>query len=158
MPKPSPKIPLPKGWPASAKAFGHGAVQPSRLSRAGRRHADNPHRRLGVTDCEFLWSFGRVRLSCITFGSICSYPQAVRLMEQKIGKTSLISANFDRERSSASDGRIRFPVDLRERIYRHLIETVDEAAPDLNGLCLEDPSTFGGLGPARKPGWCNCVL
>jgi hypothetical protein len=109
---------------------------------------------------EFLLGlFGRVRLSRITFGSICSYPQAVRLMEQKIGKTSLISANFDRERSSASDGRIRFPVDLRERIYRHLIETVREAAPGLEmGLCLEDPSMFGRLGLPESPGRCNCVL
>jgi spore photoproduct lyase len=101
----------------------------------------------------------RVRLSRITFGSICSYPQAVRLMEQKIGKINLISTHFDRKHNNTSDGRIRFPADLRENIYRHLIQIVRKAAPGLEiGLCLETPSMFDRLGLHGSLGRCNCVL
>jgi spore photoproduct lyase len=109
---------------------------------------------------EFLRSIlDRVRLSRITFGAICSYPQAVRLMEQKLGKANLISSHFDRRHGGASDGRIRFPADLRERIYRHLIEVVQEAAPGLEiGLCLEEPVMFDRLGLRANLGQCNCVL
>lgn len=101
----------------------------------------------------------RVHLSRITFGSLCSYPQAVRLMELKFGKVNLISSHFDRGRASVGDGRIRFPADLRERAYRHLIQTVQEAAPGLEtGLCLEEHSMFDRLGLRTRLGRCNCVL
>jgi spore photoproduct lyase len=102
---------------------------------------------------------GRVRLRRITFGSICSYPQAIRLMEQKIGASNPISVHFERNRGQAGDGRTRFPIELREKVYRHLLQTVQEAAPGLEiGLCLEDPSMFGRLGLHGSTGRCNCVL
>ena len=100
----------------------------------------------------------RVRLSRITFGSICSYPQAVRLTEQKLGRDNLISAQLD-SRPRSGDGRARFPPDLRQHVYRHLLTTIGRLDPKLQiGLCLEESSMFDSLELASSRGRCNCVL
>jgi spore photoproduct lyase len=108
---------------------------------------------------EFLAALlSRVRLSRITFGSICSYPQAVRLTEQKLGRNNVISSQFDRRHSSV-DGRARFPADLRQRVYRHLLTTTGRLDPTLQiGLCLEESSMFDAVELMASRGRCNCVL
>ena len=109
---------------------------------------------------EFLTDLlSRVRFQRITLGSICSYPQAMRLTEQKLGRENPISAQLDRHRSQVTDGRARFPYELREEVYRQLLRTIrqtDEAVEV--GLCLEDPSMFASLDMREKIGKCNCVL
>ncbi len=101
----------------------------------------------------------RVRLQRITLGSICSYPQAVRLMEQKLGRENPISMQLDRRRSQMSDGRARFPQGLREEVYRYLLQVIRERNADIEiGLCLEEPSMFDSLDMGDSMGRCNCVL
>jgi spore photoproduct lyase len=103
--------------------------------------------------------FSRVRLSRITLGSICSYPQALQLTEWKLGRDNPISAQLDPRRRAASDGRRRFPRVLRERIYRHLIKVIRGADAELEiGLCLEETDLIDTLQMDITPGRCNCVL
>lgn len=103
--------------------------------------------------------FARVRLSRITLGSICSYPQALQLTEWKLGRDNPISTQLEPRRRAAGDGRRRFPRALRERIYRHLIRVIRAADADLEiGLCLEETDLTETLGTDIVPGRCNCVL
>jgi DNA repair photolyase len=100
-----------------------------------------------------------VPLARITLGSICSYPQAQRLMELKLGKQNAISTLLDRGRAESDDGRLRFHRSTREGVYRYLIECIRRQRPDLEiGLCLEDEPMFASLGLQRGIGRCNCVL
>jgi spore photoproduct lyase len=94
--------------------------------------------------CEFLSHLlGRVRLARLTLGSICSYPEAMRLTEQKLGPDHSISSQVDRRRNGKLDGRTRFPRELREKIYRHLLDLIQRLAPSLEvGLCLEEEWMF----------------
>ena len=102
---------------------------------------------------------GRVRLARITLGSICSYPQAMHLTDQKLGPANLISIQVDRRRRGKSDGRTRFPRELRERVCRHLLDQIQRLAPSLEvGLCLEEERMFDTLGMRANLGRCNCVL
>jgi DNA repair photolyase len=101
----------------------------------------------------------RIRLSRITLGSICSYPQAMCLTEQKLGRDNPISAQVDRQRRGKSDGRTRFPRELRERVYRHLVNQIERLDRNLAvGLCLEEECMFDALGMRASLGQCNCVL
>ncbi len=101
----------------------------------------------------------RVRLARITLGSICSYPQAMRLTEAKLGPDNSIAIQVDRRRNGKSDGRTRFPRELRERVYRHLLDQIQRLAPGLGvGLCLEEEWMFDALGMKASLGRCNCVL
>jgi spore photoproduct lyase len=117
-----------------------------------------------------------VPLSRITLGSICSYPQAQRLMELKLSKDNGISSllrgsptttPLSRFRRGAGgegggqspDGRLRFGYTVRKEVYRHLIECIRRVRPDLEiGLCLEDEAMFALLGLQENVGRCNCVL
>ena len=100
-----------------------------------------------------------VPLSRISLGSICSYPQAQRLMELKLGKQNAISALFDRGPAQSDDGRLRFGRAVREEIYRYLIGCIRRQRPDLEiGLCLEDEPMFASLDLTGSMGRCNCVL
>jgi len=110
---------------------------------------------------EFLTSLlTRVRPQRITLGSICSYPQAMRLTEQKLGRENPISAQLDQGGQSRTfDGRVRFPRELREEVYRHLLRTIRQHHEDVEiGLCLEEPSLFDSLDMGDSVGRCNCVL
>lgn len=101
----------------------------------------------------------RVRLSRITLGSICSYPQAMCLTEQKLGRDNPISTHLDRRRRGKSDGRTRFPRELREKVYRHLLSHIQRFDANLEvGLCLEEEYMFAALGMRASLGRCNCVL
>ena len=114
-----------------------------------------------------------VPLSRITLGSICSYPQAQRLMELKLGKENVISSllrglsQYSSDENGtvpftpakSDDGRLRFSRSTREDVYRQLIDCVRRIRPDLEiGLCLEDEAMFVSLGLQRSMGRCNCVL
>jgi spore photoproduct lyase len=100
-----------------------------------------------------------VPLSRITLGSICSYPQAQRLLELKLGQRNPISALLDRAPARSADGRLRFSRSLREEAYRFLIACIRRRRPDLEiGLCLEDEAMFVSLDLQNSIGRCNCVL
>jgi spore photoproduct lyase len=100
-----------------------------------------------------------VPLSRITLGSICSYPQAQRLMELKLGRENAISTLLSRGASKSDDGRLRFGRATREEVYRYLIECIRRQRPDLEiGLCLEDEAMFAALGLQGNIGRCSCVL
>jgi spore photoproduct lyase len=101
---------------------------------------------------------GRIRLSRLTLGSICSYPQAMRLTEQKLGLNNAISNQITR-RCDVSDGRMRFPRELREKVYRHLLEVIRQIDSRQEiGLCLEERNMFDALEIKTSLGRCNCVL
>ena len=100
-----------------------------------------------------------VPLSRITLGSICSYPQAQRLMELKLGKQNAVSTLLDRGPAKSDDGRLRFSRSTREDVYRYLIGCIRRQRPDLEiGLCLEDEPMFASLDLTGSIGRCNCVL
>ena len=100
-----------------------------------------------------------VRLQRITLGSICSYPQAMRLTEQKLGRENPISARLERRQGRMFDGRARFPRELRESVYRYLLKVIRQEDAEVEiGLCLEEPSMFDSLAMGDSIGRCNCVL
>jgi spore photoproduct lyase len=100
-----------------------------------------------------------VPLSRITLGSICSYPQAQRLLELKLGKQNAISTLLDRGPVKPDDGRLRFSRATRVEVYRYLVECIRRRRPDLEiGLCLEDEEMFASLDLRGSIGRCNCVL
>jgi len=109
---------------------------------------------------EFLTDvLSRVRLQRITLGSICSYPQAMRLTERKLGRENPISARLERRQGRMADGRIRFPRELRESVYRRLLDVIRQEDAEVEiGLCLEEPSMFDSLDLGDSIGRCNCVL
>ena len=91
--------------------------------------------------------------------SICSYPQAMRLTEQILGPENSISSQLDRRQSRMSDGRARFPQELREKVYRYLLQVIRKTNANVEiGLCLEEPSMFELLNMGDSMGRCNCVL
>jgi len=107
----------------------------------------------------FTEMLSRIQFQRITLGSICSYPQAMRLTERKLGRENPISANLERRRGRMSDGRARFPRELRESVYRHLLRVIRQADVEVQiGLCLEEPSMFDSLAMGDSIGRCNCVL
>jgi hypothetical protein len=116
-----------------------------------------------------------VPLARITLGSICSYPQAQRLMELKLGRENAVSTLLrgpsvaplsPRGRGAggegaakSADGRLRFVRSTREDVYRYLLECIRRQRPNVEiGLCLEDEPMFASLGLRESIGRCNCVL
>ena len=100
-----------------------------------------------------------VPVSRITLGSICSYSQAQRLMELKLGRQNTISSLVDSDPGKSKDGRLRFCRSTREEIYRHLVACIRRERPDLEiGLCLEEEAMFPCLDMQGSVGRCNCVL
>ncbi|MHC4595501.1 MAG: SPL family radical SAM protein [Planctomycetota bacterium] len=98
-----------------------------------------------------------VPLDRITLGQICSYSGALKLTERKLGLKNPISNQL--EKTKCNDGRVRFPLKLRIKIYRYLIDVIKELQPQLPiGLCMEEPRTFEALNIDTAEGCCNCVL
>jgi spore photoproduct lyase len=92
----------------------------------------------------------------LTIGAICSYQAAHQLMNRKLG-SNVIAGNMRQAKSE--DGRMRYPEELREKGYRHLIQTAKRIRPDLEiGLCLETHRMFETLDLQTAVGRCNCVL
>jgi hypothetical protein len=93
----------------------------------------------------------------LTIGAICSYQGAYHLMNRKLGAANVIAESMDHTKSV--DGRMRYPVELREKAYRRLIQTAKRIRPDLEvGLCLETDTVFESLELQDVVGQCNCVL
>ena len=98
-----------------------------------------------------------VPLDRITLGQICSYSGAMHLTEQKLGKNNPISLML--EKGKSKDGRVRFPIKARIKVYRYLVDTIRKLQPQLPiGLCMEERNTFKALGMENSIGCCNCVL
>jgi spore photoproduct lyase len=108
----------------------------------------------------FLRGFlSKIRLDRITLGGICSYPNALRLTEAKMGASHAIATALGKPATKSTDGRTRYPVGLRLRIYQHLIGLIREIRPDASvGLCLEERPVFETLRLTSSIGHCNCVL
>ncbi|MDR0327425.1 MAG: hypothetical protein LBI05_03915 [Planctomycetaceae bacterium] len=93
----------------------------------------------------------------LTIGAICSYQGAYWLMNRKLGSANVIAENM--EHTKSDDGRMRYPMELREKAYWRLIQTAKRIRPDLEiGLCLETHSVFESIGMQDAIGQCNCVL
>ena len=91
-------------------------MRPGRLSGASGADADHPRGRLAAIYGRFIATLLKsVPLSRITLGSICSYPQAQRLMELKLGKENAISSLLDRGPAKSDDGRLRFNRSARRK-------------------------------------------
>ncbi len=102
---------------------------------------------------------GKVALDRVTLGGICSYPAARQIMEAKLGRTNAISEAMRASSGRGGDGRSRYPLQLRIEVYRHIIDSIRDHAPDTEiGLCLEERRAFEALGMAGSIGRCNCVL
>jgi DNA repair photolyase len=98
-----------------------------------------------------------VPLQHLTIGGICSYGQARWLMEQKRGDGNVISESMESGRSD--DGRLRYPQELRIRMFGEIIAAVREVRDDLPiALCLEEPDVWDAVGLQPNRGRCNCVL
>ena len=98
-----------------------------------------------------------VPLERITLGQICSYPGALKLTEQKLGKKNPISNQLEKKKSN--DGRFRFPFKLRIDVYRYLIDAIKKLKPELHiGLCMEEHQIFKALNMESAIGYCNCVF
>lgn len=94
----------------------------------------------------------------LTFGGICIYKGARRLMEEKIGGENTISRSIVEERAD-EDGRARYAPALRVEMYGRLIACARRVKPDLElALCLEDVEIWRKLGLQKRLGRCNCVL
>jgi len=100
-----------------------------------------------------------VHLERITFGGICSYPAAQTLMEAKLGRVNAISSALSSASVRSADGRARYALADRIRIYRHLLDHVRRLRPNLSvALCLEEKAVFEALDLTSSIGRCNCVL
>ena len=101
----------------------------------------------------------RVPLDRITLGGICSYDQARRLMEDKLGPDNAVSRSLADRPQRSADGRRRYPASLRIQMYLYLVDVIQRFRPGLQiGLCLEEAATFETLGMTASIGRCNCVL
>ena len=99
----------------------------------------------------------QVPLQRLTLGGICSYKNALSLMERKLGKANIISRNMGRAKSA--DGRIRYSSRLRVAMYQVLIRAARRVNPRIElALCLEELAAWKALGLEHRRGRCNCVL
>jgi DNA repair photolyase len=98
----------------------------------------------------------RVPIERLTLGGICSYKNAQRLMEHKLGRENAISRHIC---NVVDDGRARYAPELRIRMYKHLLLLARELRPDLTlALCLEDHAVWKTINKEIRLGRCNCVL
>jgi spore photoproduct lyase len=98
----------------------------------------------------------RVPVARLTLGGICSYSNAHRLMQDRLGRGNVISRHIA---GTTADGRARYPRDLRTEVYLHLARTAREVRTDIElALCLEEPSVWGAVNDEVRLGRCNCIL
>lgn len=92
----------------------------------------------------------------VTLGGICSYPTALRLTWQALGRDNVITRNISA--APSPDGRRRFPRELRAELYRHIIAEIRRRSLSLPiGLCLEEPELWEACGLNAARPTCNCV-
>jgi spore photoproduct lyase len=100
-----------------------------------------------------------VKITRLTFGGVCIYPDARALMEQKLGRDNSISAAIDPHTARRDDRRQRFTPKARAEMYRFLADTARRLSPSLElALCLEEPDVMEAAGLSASRGKCNCVL
>lgn len=100
----------------------------------------------------------RVRLGRLTLGGICIYPNALTLLERRLGKDNIVSGKLT-GRCRLGDGRARYTPELRARLYQLIINVARAIRPDLTiALCLEEPVVWKMVENADGYGRCNCVL
>ncbi len=94
----------------------------------------------------------------ITLGSLCSFANALRLTDAKLGLDNPIRECLAGG-GPCGDGRYRFSVARRLECYQYLLAILHRRRPELPvGLCLEEPGVFAILGMTDRIGTCNCVL
>ncbi|UCD56757.1 MAG: hypothetical protein JSV16_13150 [Candidatus Hydrogenedentota bacterium] len=108
---------------------------------------------------EFLrYLLSRVPIRRLTLGGICSYKNALRLMERTLGRDNVISRHIAGDTATA-DGRARYDRSLRVGMYTYLVRVAREVRPDLElALCLEDPEVWELVNKEERLGHCNCIL
>ena len=100
----------------------------------------------------------RVPLQRLTLGGICIYPNALTLLERRLGKDNIVSGNLAGRRRSG-DGRARYTPEFRARLYQLIIDVARAIRLDLTiALCLEEPVVWKMVKNADGYGRCNCVL
>ncbi|MFC1736572.1 radical SAM protein [Candidatus Hydrogenedentota bacterium] len=100
----------------------------------------------------------RMPVQRLTLGGVCSYRNAMELMERKTGKDNLISTHM-RKSNEKADGRVRYDRQLRIEMYSYLIDLARETSPNTElALCLEEMRVWETLGLESRLGKCNCVL
>ncbi|MCC6156900.1 MAG: hypothetical protein IT350_02530 [Deltaproteobacteria bacterium] len=100
-----------------------------------------------------------VPLVRLTFGAICIYDGARRLMERKMGRENAISVHLERPRRDGGDGRGRYEAGLREEMYAFLTNEARALRPDLDlALCLEEKDVWRATNTIQNLGRCNCLL
>ncbi|MGL6193730.1 MAG: radical SAM protein [Thermoguttaceae bacterium] len=98
-----------------------------------------------------------VELQRLTIGAICSYSGATQLMNKKLGANNPINNRMTNR--AESDGRMRYPEEIRKSAYQHLLAVSKRIRPNLEvGLCLETASMFEQCKLQSALGKCNCVL
>lgn len=110
--------------------------------------------------CQFINDLLKsVRPSRLTLGGICSYNDAKRLMEAKLGNENDITKSLDSFSTRQADHRSRFSPATRIHMYRTIIEVVRKLQPNLDiALCLEESEVMEAVGLTESIGKCNCVL
>ena len=99
-----------------------------------------------------------VPLKRLTIGGICSYKNAKRMMDRKLGRKNPISCSLE-EASSVADGRIRYPQELRLKMYSHILNVAAKEQPRMEtALCMEQRGVWNALDMEGRIGRCNCVL
>lgn len=97
-------------------------------------------------------------LERITLGSLCSFPNALRLTDEKLGKDNAVTGPLG-SGGKCADGRSRFAPQLRQQCYHHVLDAIRSHRGNLPvSLCLESRSLFAELGLTDRIGKCNCVL
>lgn len=99
-------------------------------------------------------ALGSVRPARITLGAICSYPCALSHTRARLGEGDVVPALA----TSRHGRRLRFGLEARTEMYRHLAAEVRRLAPEVPvSLCLESEEAWlqSGLDPADCR--CNCI-
>jgi len=99
-------------------------------------------------------ALGSVRPARITLGAICSYPCAMSHTKARLGDGAVVPALA----TSRHGRRLRFDLETRTEMYRHLTAEVRRLAPGVPvSLCLESETAWrqSGLDPADCR--CNCI-
>jgi len=97
-------------------------------------------------------------LERITLGSLCSFPNALRLTDEKLGKDNPVTGPLS-SGGRCADGRFRFAPRLRQQCYHHVLDAIRSRRGDLPvSLCMESRALFAELGLTDRIGKCNCVL
>lgn len=99
-----------------------------------------------------------VKLQRLTIGGICSYRNALSLMNRKAGADNEVSHNIDNN-GRGNDGRSRYGRQLRTAMYDHMVSQVRKISPNLElALCLEEDSVLQAVDLTESQGRCNCLL